>query len=182
METNGIYDAIVEASIATSAESSVYEALRDSAIGLQVDDWIAVLRIDEYNWMNDKFGDEPDSRKWEVEKNGKTRMVNGQKGIDSAFNKGWALTGNSEFKYRSYLPNPYTSAKTVVKKALEHGIDVTGLGKSELTKLTKEEASKTTEPPSAWEKVQKAMRFIDSNKQGLSLNETIELEEWAQTV
>lgn len=43
-----------------------------------------------------------------------------------------------EWKYRTLLPNPYTSAKNVIAKAIEVGVDPAGMGKSALNKAKKE--------------------------------------------
>lgn len=46
-----------------------------------------------------------------------------------------------EWKYRTLLPGPYTSAKSVIGKALERGVDVRGKGKSQIQKESNEAAS-----------------------------------------
>ena len=179
--TGEVYEAIVEASIAVAAEGSVFEKVRDNAIGKNVELFINDCLIAESDWMGDKFGDVPDARKWEVSNGKITKFVNGEKGLHSAKDKGFHPTGAYKWKFRSYLPGPYTSAKSVIKKALEQGVDVTGLGKSEITALTKAkgEEAKEISPPSSWEKVQKAMRVIDSQVEGLSTSEAEELQDWA---
>jgi len=42
-----------------------------------------------------------------------------------------------EWKYRSYLPQAYNTAKSALKNALEAGVDPSGFGKTELEKETR---------------------------------------------
>lgn len=74
------------------------------------EEWEDFLKGDEDRWMEDKFGDDPDAK----HKSGAKRK--------------------DTWKY-SLLPKPYQSAKSVLSRALERGIDVTGKGKTELENM-----------------------------------------------
>lgn len=83
--------------------------------------WEEYLKPDEDRWMEDNFGSDPDAK----HKGGKVRA--------------------GTWKYRSYMPNPYTSAKSVLGSCLDKGIDVTGRGKSELQGMLTGKDGKDTE-------------------------------------
>ena len=74
------------------------------------EEWENFLKPDEDRWMEDKFGDDPDAK----HKSGAKRK--------------------DTWKY-SLLPKPYQSAKSVLSRALEKGIDVKGKGKTELENM-----------------------------------------------
>jgi hypothetical protein len=62
-----------------------------------------------------------------------------------------------EWKYRSYLPGAYSTAKTELSKALQVGVDPKGLGKTEIAKQRK---AKTTTPSTPIDRVNKALSQI----------------------
>ena len=70
--------------------------------------WEAYLKIDEDKWMEDYHGSDPDAK----HPGGKIRA--------------------GTWKYRTYLPNPYTSAKSIIGTCLDKGISVEGKTKKEL--------------------------------------------------
>lgn len=73
-------------------------------------DWENYLRYDEDRWMEDKFGGDPSAKHTHGAKRAGT------------------------WKY-SLLPKPYQSAKSVLSRALEKGIDVKDKGKTELENM-----------------------------------------------
>jgi len=79
--------------------------------------WENNLRFGEDEWCEQEYGDLK----------------------DKAQHQGGKRAG--EWKYRTILPNPYTSAKNVIGKALERGVDVRGKGKSAIQKESKEAAN-----------------------------------------
>jgi len=72
------------------------------------EDWEAYLSIDEDKWMEDQYGSDPDAK-----------------------HKGGAIRKGT-WKYRTYLPNPYSSAKSILGTCLDKGISVEGRTKKEL--------------------------------------------------
>jgi len=76
-----------------------------------------------------------------------------------------------QWKYRSYLPQSYNSAKSALHKALEAGIDPTGLGK---TALDKKRSEKTSTPRSAEERIERALTTIINAINELSMDDADE--------
>jgi hypothetical protein len=82
------------------------------------------LREDEGQWMEDNFGDDPKA-------------------------KHSGLGKRSGWKYRTYMPGKYWNARTIIAKAIDKGIDVTGKGKTQLQneisgKVSSDSSTETT--------------------------------------
>lgn len=113
-------DTILKASISETAKSEVFTELRDnSKFFSDRESYENDLKVFEDEYMEQEFGDEPAAKK-----------------------------KNGEWKYRTYLPQAYTSAKAVICTAFDLGVDMfdedgDGLGKSAIQKATKEAKAST---------------------------------------
>jgi hypothetical protein len=99
--------------------------------------WESSLRVGEDMWCNENFGDISEAKHDKGKRAG-------------------------EWKYRTILPNPYTSAKSVIGTAIELGIDPKGKGKTELQKAIKEK--KEGKEESALDNAGKFTKYIDKAK------------------
>lgn len=121
--------------IAKQAGEDMYALLRDSATGYTagVDQrtmWEGQLRIGEDRWCETNFGDVPEAK-----------HVKGK------------LAGT--WKYRTILPGPYTSAKSVIGTAIERGS--TGIFTKGKSALQKENNSRKDDPEYLLEEFKKTI-------------------------
>ncbi len=111
-----VYEAINDYMLSTEgnaivkdAERRGYQALRsvqEQNKFTNSADYQAMLQPDENRWMEEKYGSDPDA-----------------KHPGTGKRSGW--------KYRTYMPK-YWQARTQICRAIDKGIDITGMGKSEL--------------------------------------------------
>jgi len=133
---SNIKTAITEAAIGQQAEGNMFTTMLDVGCEFEsagAEAFEAACRAEEDEWLGEQFANDPDARWWGVvKKDGSVGRVNGQKGLDSANDKGLILTGDSEWKYNKLLPSKYTSATCTIAGAMRKGISLAGKGKSEL--------------------------------------------------
>jgi len=130
-----IYEAINDYLLSTQggaivkdAERRGYQALRsvqEQNKFTNSADYEAELKPDEDRWMEEKYGDDPKAR----------HPGTGKR-------HGW--------KYRTYMPK-YWQARTQICRAIDKGIDITGMGKSELQDILsgKKDVGSSTETTSS---------------------------------
>jgi len=112
------------------------------------EEWEAYLKIDEDKWMEDYHGSDPEAK----HTGGKIRA--------------------GTWKYRTYLPNPYTSAKSILGTCLDKGISVEDKTKKELQDTINGKVPGSTElaPDSNVEKFKrswkKCVRYYESTTEG----------------
>jgi hypothetical protein len=158
--------------IAGEQEASVWAALKEDApatVGTSQEirngmaaGWLESLQPYEDGFMEDNFSHVPEAKK-----------------------------KDGSWKYRAYkdehgksvptLPPEYVSAKSVIKGCILNGIDVhLDLGKSEAQKKIRE-AKESTNPASAWDKVQKYLSAVDNNWDALSAEERRDARAYMET-
>lgn len=98
--------------------------------------WESTLRHGEDKWLEDNFSEMPEAK----HKKGKRE---------------------GQWKYRTLLPNPYTSAKSVIGNAIEKGISVVGKGKSA---IQKEINGRDDQPDSSLDLAGKFTKSVDKAK------------------
>lgn len=135
IETNDIVTGIDMAGAAKYGEEQVFGRLRDSYIQIgDVEKWEEFISGGEDAWMEANYAEDLDARHWVCSKNGKERKAQNLSTKYKLEDSGWTYE-RAEWKKRSYLPGPWTSAKAVVKKAAQRGVDITSdMGKSEIQK------------------------------------------------
>lgn len=152
-ENNGVFGSISKYAVSTVADKEAYTDLRDVAVEAlktfpRFDDAAETFRTEceagETEFMEINYGSDPDAK-----------HVSGKR--------------NGQWKFRSYLPNSYSSSKTELVKGLEAGIDPAGLGKSDLNKQRTEttKAERTVEEKIAdyVGKLNRAINSIDDANQ-----------------
>ena len=120
-----IYECIEYSAASDTAVKDVFKNIREQALSEGVATFLELASDEEHNYMLDNFNDEPNAR----HKSGK-------------------------WKFRTYLPQSYTSSKSVVITALELGLDITNLGKTAIQKLIKQHKASATVAKSDFEKAQ----------------------------
>ena len=123
-------------------------------------DWENYLRGDEDRWMEDKFGGDPSAKHTHGAKRAGT------------------------WKY-SLLPKPYQSAKSVLSRALEKGIDVKDKGKTELENMIQgkipvdDDSSSSTKNSNmhkfkvSWLKARSYSKMLSDEERGEAFNFTV---------
>jgi hypothetical protein len=158
--------------IAGEQKASVWAALKEDAPqkmlataperSRMAEDWLESLQPYEDGFMEDNFSHVPEAKK-----------------------------KDGSWKYRAYkdehgksvptLPPEYVSAKSVIKGCILNGIDVhLDLGKSEAQKKIRE-AKESTNPASAWDKVQKYLSAVENNWDALSVQEREDARQYMET-
>lgn len=116
-----IFNSISKYALGKRSDDDAYSELRDVAVEAQAASYLteevvsAFLRdadVGEAEFMTVNYGDVPEA----------VHQRGARKGA---------------WKYRSYLPRSYSTAKSALKKGLEAGQDVTDIGKTELEKKTR---------------------------------------------
>lgn len=158
--------------IAGEQKASVWAALKESApatVGTSQEirngmaaGWLESLQPYEDGFMEDNFSHVPEAKK-----------------------------KDGSWKYRAYkdehgksvptLPPEYVSAKSVIKGCILCGVDVhLDLGKSEAQKKIRE-FKESTNPASAWDKVQKYLSAVENNWDALSVQEREDARQYMET-
>jgi hypothetical protein len=114
--------------IVKDAEGRAYNALRsiqEQNRFILSTEYEVALRPDEDRWMEERFSSTP-----EAKHSGKGKR------------HGW--------KYRTYMPKKYWNARTLICRAIDKGLDITGMGKSELQNVLsgKKDSDSSTETTS----------------------------------
>lgn len=124
-----IRDAIDYSAASETAKGAVFSTLRDVAKKCQdSEQFLNELLPGEDSYMTDLFNNTPP-------------IEGGEKEFK---------TKDGRWKYRKHLPNSYTSSKSVLKNAIEKGIDVSNKSKSAIEKEMKEaKAEKESEKTDA---------------------------------
>ena len=120
-----IYECIEYSAASDTAVKDVFKNIREQALSEGVKTFLELARTQEHNYMLDNFNDEPNAK----HKSG-------------------------YWKFRTYLPQSYTSSKSVVVTALELGLDITNLGKTAIQKLIKQQKASDSIGKSDFEKAQ----------------------------
>ena len=139
MSNDTVYSSISRYAVSNVADKEAYAGLRKVAQHLALrppasaeEHFRYECRDAEDEFMQVNYGNDPDAKHTKGKRKG-------------------------QWKYRTYLPAAYSSAKSELAKALGAGIDVTDKGKTELAKA-RQAASKTPVPPS--ERIRKALVTI----------------------
>lgn len=124
-----VYESIVQYDVANESSGQAYGKLLQSAVSnlcSSKEEFYNLCADAENHYMQDFHADNPDAKK-----------------------------KSGEWKFRTYLPRAYTTAKSVVGNALEHGIplQVEGedVGKSALEKAIREKKKESEEKD--WDKL-----------------------------
>lgn len=127
---SNVFDSISKYAVSGVASDEAYADLRGVAEeayrvwtgeDARVNEFNAVTQRGEDEFMECNYNDQP-----------KAKHTTGKR--------------KGEWKYRTYLPKSYSSAKSSLRKALEAGIDPTGQGKSAVEKATKKTAVTAMSP------------------------------------
>lgn len=116
-----IFNSISKYALGKRSDDDAYSDLRDVAVDAQASSDEPADRVIRF---------EHDAREGETE----FMTVNYGNNADAVHTRG---KRKGEWKYRSYLPRSYSTAKSALKKGLEAGQDVAGVGKTELEKKTR---------------------------------------------
>jgi len=137
--------------IVKDAERRGYQALRsvqEQNKFTNSADYESELKPDEDRWMEEKYGDDPKAR----------HPGTGKR-------HGW--------KYRTYMPK-YWQARTQICRAIDKGIDITGMGKSELQDILsgkKTVGSSTETTSSNLDKFKKAVIKVNTYYRSMDTGE-----------
>ena len=118
--------------------------------------WETYLKIDEDKWMEDYHGSDPEAK----HTGGKIRA--------------------GTWKYRTYLPNPYTSAKSILGTCLDKGISVEGKTKKELQDAINGKVPGSTElaPDSNVNKFERSWRKCQRYYESATTEEKFKMNEY----
>lgn len=142
IEQSDIIVGIDMAGAQSYAEEQVFGKLRDSYVEIgDLTKWSEFIDGCEDEWMRVNYWEDENARHYVCSKNGKERKAQNLSTKYKLEDSGWTYE-RAEWKKRGkkedgtyYLPNPWTSAKAVVKKAAQRGVDITSdMGKSEIQK------------------------------------------------
>ena len=141
--------------IVKDAEGRAYNALRsiqEQNRFILSTEYEAVLRPDEDRWMEERFSSTP-----EAKHSGKGKR------------HGW--------KYRTYMPKKYWNARTLICRAIDKGVDITGMGKSELQNVLsgKKDSDSSTETTSTnLDKFKKGIIKLNSYYLSMDIEDKVE--------
>ena len=142
IEQSDIIVGIDMAGAQSYAEEQVFGKLRDSYVEIgDLTKWSEFIDGCEDEWMRVNYGEDENAAHFVCIKVGKERRARNRDTYEKLISKGWVFD-RMEWKKRGkkedgtyYLPNPWTSARAVVKKAAQRGVDITSdMGKSEIQK------------------------------------------------